>query len=137
MRRVVVDANVIVSFFVDRHPKRRDAAEALLNEAEAGEIAAIIPQFVVFEVAYVLQSQYAYTGHRLATLIRDVIAFPGVQLIDDCPWKRVLEIWPDPLTGLADASIVAVATTNRYDAVATFDRKLANRLESFGLAAYW
>ena len=45
--------------------------------------------------------------------------------------------WPDPLAGLADASIVAVATTNRYDAVATFDRKLLNRLESFGLAAYW
>jgi len=137
VRSVVVDANVIVSFFVDRHPKQRDAAEALLNEAEEGEIAAIIPQFVVVEVAYVLQSQYAYTGDRLAALIRDVIAFPGVQLIDDCPWKRVLQIWPDPLTGLADAAIVAVAITNRYDAVATFDRKLANRLESFGLAAYW
>lgn len=137
MRSVVVDANVIVSFFVDRHAKQRDAADALLHEAEEGEIAAIIPQFVVFEVAYVLQSQYGYTGDRLAALIRDVIAFPGVQLIDDCPWKRVLEVWPDPLAGLADAAIVAVARTNRYEAVATFDRKLANRLESFGLAAYW
>ena len=29
------------------------------------------------------------------------------------------------------------ATANRCDAVATFDRKLANRLESFGLAAYF
>ncbi len=137
MRSVVVDANVIVSFFVDRNPKQRDAAEALLNEAEEGDIVAVIPQFVVFEVAYVLQSQYAYTGARLAALIRDVIAFPGAQLIDDCPWKRVLQIWPDPLASLADASIVALATTNRYDAVATFDRKLSNRLESFGLAAYW
>lgn len=137
MRTVVVDANVIVSFFVDRHAKQRDAADALLQEAEEGKIAAIIPQFVVFEVAYVLQSQYAYTGDRLAELIRDVIAFPGVQLIDDCSWKRVLELWPQPLAGLADATIVAVATINRYDAVATFDRKLANRLESFGVAPYW
>jgi len=32
---------------------------------------------------------------------------------------------------------VAVAMANRYEAVATFDRKLANRLESFGLAAYF
>ncbi|HEY6139891.1 MAG TPA: type II toxin-antitoxin system VapC family toxin [Thermoanaerobaculia bacterium] len=137
MRSVVVDANVIVSFFVDRHPKQRDAAEALLQAAEEGEIAAIVPQFVVFEVAYVLQSQYAYSGDRLATLIRDVTVFPGMQLIDDCPWKRVLEIWPNPLPGLADASIVAVATTNRYGAVATFDRKLSNRLERFGLEAYF
>jgi len=137
VRSVVVDANVLVSFFVDRHPKQRDAADALLNEAEEGEIVAVIPQFVLFEVAYVLQSQYAYTGDRLAALIRDVIAFPGAQLIDDCPWKRVLKIWPDPLAGLADASIVAVATTNRYDAVATFDRKLANKLEGFGLESYF
>ncbi len=137
MRSVVVDANVIVSFCVDRHPKQRDAAEALLNEAEEGEIVAVIPQFVVFEVAYVLQSQYAYTSDRLAALIRDVIAFPGARLIDDCPWKRVLGIWPDPLAALADASIVAVATTNRYDAVATFDRKLANKLEGFGLESYF
>jgi predicted nucleic acid-binding protein len=49
----------------------------------------------------------------------------------------VLEVWPDPLPALADASIVAVAAENRYEAVATFDRKLANRLESFGLAAYF
>jgi predicted nucleic acid-binding protein len=137
VRSVVVDANVIVSFFVDRHPKQRDAADALLHAAEEGEIAAIIPQFVVFEVAYVLQSLYAYTGDRLAALIRDMIAFPGVQIIGDCPWSRVLQVWPDPLAGLADAAIVAVAMTNRYDAVATFDRKLANRLESFGLTAYW
>jgi predicted nucleic acid-binding protein len=137
VRSVVVDANVIVSFLVDRHAKQRDAAEALLQEAEDGGIAAIIPQFVVFEVAYVLQSQYAYTGERLATLIRDVVTFPGAQLIDLSPWKRVLTIWPDPLPDLADASIVAVAMTSRYDAVATFDRKLSNRLESFGLAPYW
>lgn len=137
VRSVVVDANVIMSFFVDRHAKQRDAADALLHQAEEGEIAAIVPQFVVFEVAYVLQSQYAYTGDRLAVLIRDVIAFPGVQLIDDCPWKRVLEVWPHPISGLADAAIVAVATTKRYEAVATFDQKLAKRLKDFGVASYW
>lgn len=137
MRSVVVDANVVVSFFVDRHPKQRDAADALLHQAEEGQIAAIIPQFVIFEVTYVLQSQYGYTGERLASLIRDVIAFPGVKTVDDCPWKRVLEVWPDSVDGLADAAIIAIAATNRYDAVATFDQKLARRLKDFGVASYW
>ena len=137
VRRVLVDANVLVSFFIDRIETQRDAADELLQRAEHGEIAAIVPQFVVFETTYVLQSQYSITGERLASLIRDLVTFPGVQIVDDCPWKRVLEVWPDPLPSLADAAIVAVATTNRYDAVATFDRKLANRLETFGLSAYW
>jgi predicted nucleic acid-binding protein len=137
VRSVVVDANVLVSFLVDRHPHQRDSADALLQSKEAGEIAGILPQFVIFEVTYVLQSQYAFTGERLARIIRDVVSFPGVRTIDDCPWKRVLDLWPDPLTSLADAAIAAVAVANRYDAVATLDRKLAKRVQALGVASYW
>jgi len=137
VRRVVVDANVLVSFLVDRIERQRDAADEFLQKAEAGEIAAIVPQFVAFETAYVLQSQYGITGDRLASVIRDVVTFPGAQVVDDCPWKRVLELWPSPLSSLADAAIVAVAAANRYDAVATFDRKLANKLTGFGLEPYF
>lgn len=84
-----------------------------------------------------LQSQYGLTAQRLAATVRSVVTFPGMRIVDDCSWKRVLEVWPEPLPGLADAAIVAVAAANRYEAVATFDRKLSNRLEAFGLAAYW
>ena len=137
MRRVIVDANVFVSYLTGRHEKQYETARALLQEAEDGDLVAIVPQFVVFEVTYVLQSGYAVTGERLATMIRDLLAFPGVETIDDCPWKRVFEIWQNPLVDLADAAIVAVAVAKRYDAVATFDRKFANRLDGFGVAAYW
>jgi len=137
VQRVVIDANVFVSYLTGRHEKQYDAARALLQEAEDGNLAAILPQFVVFEVSYVLQSLYNLSDERLATTIRALVSFPGVQIVDDCPWKRVLQVWPDPLPGLADASIVAVATENRYEAVATFDRKLANRLGRFGLTPYF
>lgn len=137
MRSIAVDANVFVSFFVDRHDEQRDAAEALLQQAEEGGIAAIVPQFVVFEIAYVLQSQYRVAGNRLAAMIRDLISFPGVQVVDECPWRRVMEVWPHPLSSIADAAIVTLATTNRYDAVATFDQRLARRLKSLGTASYW
>ena len=137
MRSVVADANAFVSFFVERNKAQQDAVQALLAAAEEGEIAGVIPQSVIFEIVYVLQSQYGLTSRQAATVVGAVTKFPGMQIVDDCPWRRVLEIWPDPLSGLTDAVIVAVASTNRYDAVATFDRKLSNRLESFGLVAYW
>lgn len=137
MQRVVVDANVFLSFIVHRNDRQRDAAKALLAKAEEGELAAILPQFVVFEIAYVLQSTYGLRDEQLATLIRDLVALPGVQITDECPWRRVFEMWPRPLPSLADAAIVAVATANRHETVATFDRKLANKLEGFGLASYF
>jgi predicted nucleic acid-binding protein len=137
VRRVAIDANVFVSLLTGRIEMQHEAARSLLQEAEDGKLVAILPQFVVFEVTYVLQSLYNVTGERLAAMVRDLVSFPGVQTTDDCPWRRIFEIWPNQVPGLADASIVALATTNRYEAVATFDRKLANRLKSFGLAPYW
>ncbi len=49
----------------------------------------------------------------------------------------MLEVWPDPLPSLADAAIAAVAAANRYDTVATFDRKLAKRIQDLGVSSYW
>ncbi len=137
MRSVVIDANVLVSFFIERDEIQRAAAKALLLEAVDGQITAIIPQFVVFEISYVFQTMYRATGERLATLIRDVVTLPGARVTDDCPWKKILDVWPDPLPSLADAAILALAMTNRYDAVATFDKKLARRVKRAGIDTYW
>jgi predicted nucleic acid-binding protein len=137
MQRVVIDANVLVSLLTGRNARQYEAATALLQQAEDGDVIAILPQFVVFELAYVMQSLYGVTGERLAAMIRDLVAFPGVEIADACPWRRILDIWPAILPGLAHASIVALAMANGYDAVATFDRKLANKLETCGLSAYF
>ena len=137
MQRVVVDANVFLSTLVHRNDKQRDAAKALLLKAEDGELEVILPQFVVFEIVYVLQSTYGIPGSELAAMLRDLIALPGVLVIDECPWKRVLEYWPAPLPSLADAAIVAVAASKRYDAIATFDQKLGKRAKDLGVATYW
>ena len=137
MRRVIVDANVFLSTLVHRNDEQRDAAKALLLKAEDGELEVILPQFVVFEIVYVLQSTYRIPASELAPMLRDLIALPGVLVIDECPWKRVLQYWPAPLPSLADAAIVAVAANNRYDGVATFDRKLGKRAKDLGVATYW
>lgn len=137
MQRVVVDANVFLSTLVHRNDAQRESAKALLLKAEDGELEVILPQFVVFEIVYVLQSTYRIPGSDLTPLLRDLIALPGVLVIDECPWKRVLEYWPAPLPSLADAAIVAVAASKRYDAIATFDQKLGKRSKELGVATYW
>lgn len=137
MQRVVVDANVFLSTLIHRNDEQRAAAKALLLKAEDGELQVVLPQFVIFEIVYVLQSTYRIPATELAPMLRDLIALPGVLVIDECPWKRVLDYWPNPLPSLADASIVAVAASSRYDAIATFDQKLSKRSKELGVATYW
>jgi len=50
VQRVVVDANVFLSFIVHRNDKQRDLAKALFAKAEDGELGVILPQFVGFEM---------------------------------------------------------------------------------------
>jgi predicted nucleic acid-binding protein len=67
VRRVAVDANVFVSFFIDRHTGQHAAARALIQQAEDGEIVGVVPQSVVFEVAYVLQTSRLFRASEMHT----------------------------------------------------------------------
>jgi predicted nucleic acid-binding protein len=137
VRQVLVDANVFLSFLVERNEEQRASAKALLDSAGDGEVAAAVTQFSIFEVGYVLQTFYGMPVPTVAPLVRDMIALPGLTAIDDCPWKRVFEYWPEPVPGLADAAMVAVAVAHRYDAIATFDQKMIKRMRSLGVESYW
>jgi hypothetical protein len=44
VRSVVIDANVLVSFFIDRNDTQLDAAKALLLKAEEHELEAVVPR---------------------------------------------------------------------------------------------
>jgi predicted nucleic acid-binding protein len=136
-RHVMVDANVFLSFLVERNEKQRAAAKELIDSAGDGEIVAVVTQFAVFEVSYVLQSFYGIPIPEVATLLREMLALPGVIAVDDCPWKKVFEYWPEQSPGMADAATVAVAVANRYDSIATFDQKMLKRMQSVGVESYW
>lgn len=133
----MVDANVLISFFVERNEKQRTAGKALLLSAENGEIIAVIPQFVLFEIAYVLDSFYNTPAEQIAALIRAVLTYPGVIVTDDCSWSGVLDHWPDPLPSITDAALVAVAIAKKYDSLATFDQKLVKRMKTLGVRSYF
>jgi predicted nucleic acid-binding protein len=134
---VVVDANVLVSFFVERNEKQRAAGKALLLSAEEGEIVAVVPEFALFEIAYVLESFYKVPLPKIADAIRATLTYPGVITTDDCSWRRILEHWPEALASITDAAIVAVALANNYDSVATFDQKLIRRMKALGVESYF
>lgn len=128
---------MLVSFFVERNEKQRAAGKALLLSAEEGEIVAVVPQFALFEIAYVLDSFYKVPPPKIADAIRATLVYPGVIITDDCSWLRILDAWPAPLDSITDAAIVSVALANNYDAVATFDQKLVRRMKTLGVSSYF
>ena len=134
---VVVDTNVFISLLTDRDDAQRALARELLLRAETGEITIVLPQFILFEIAHVLRNLYGVAPATAALLIRDTIALPGVILVTEYPWQEILDQWSDRLPSIADAGIVALGIAHRYDAVATFDKKLTREMTSHDVPAYW
>jgi len=136
LRQVVVDTNVLISLALVRHATQRTVAVELLRRAGDGDLVIVLPQFIIFEAIHVFRSRYELPPIEISTILRDITAFPGVTLSDDCPWPLFFEHWTDLKPAPIDAAVLALTIANRYS-LATFDRKLANRAKTFGVASYW
>ena len=136
MLQVVIDTNVLVSLSLFRHETQRTKGLELLGRAADSELTVVIPQFIIFEAIHVFRSRYGLLPGEIATLLRELMVFPGITLTADCDWPLFFEHWSDLKPEPIDAVVLAVAIAQRYS-LATFDRKLANRARTFGVAPYW
>jgi predicted nucleic acid-binding protein len=132
---VVVDTNALISAVTDRDPRQRARAEALLRSAAAGEIRVVIPQCVLFELLFVLENVYQQTTATVHRIIVDLVAMPGVTIVDDIDLSLWLTLWPSQIGGPIDAVVGAVALKMKAS-VATFDARLARRLARLGVATW-
>ena len=108
-----------------------------MTRAAAGELQVILHQTVAMELAYVLRNLYQMTSDDVAPLLRDLLALPGVVVSDRLPWSTVLDLWPSQVPDLADAILAAVASVDRCDAIATFDRTFRRRMAKLGVKSFW
>ena len=137
MARIVVDTNVVLSFLTDRNERQQARAARLFSSSAAGDLEILLHQAVISESVYVMTNQYAVSPARVAAILRDLLALPGVMAIDALVWSTVLGLWPDRIGDFGDACLAAATTTSGFDSLATFDAAFAKRVRRHGLATYW
>jgi predicted nucleic acid-binding protein len=115
-----LDTNVLVRYFTGDPPEQARRAEAFLAGAEE----LLVPDLVVAEVVYVLESFYEVERARVAELVRALIAFPAVVVVDAALLLRTLEVYEVERLDFADAYLVASAEASGVGAIASFDRSI-------------
>ena len=115
-----VDTNVLIRHLTGDPPDLAARATAFL--AAADEL--LLPDLIIAETLYVLESFYEVPIEDLARLVRSIIAFPAIRTIDAALLLRALEVYETQRIDFAEAYLIASAESAGVNQIASFDRSI-------------
>ena len=115
-----LDTNVLIRHLTGDPPAQARRATAFLERADE----LLLADLIVAEVVYVLESFYEVERQRVAELMRAIVGFPAVVVVDEPLLLRALEIYEVERLDFADAYLVASAEATGVTTIASFDRAI-------------
>lgn len=115
-----LDTNVLIRHLTGDPPAQARRATAFLERADE----LLLPDLIVAEVVYVLESFYEVDRQRVAELVRAIVGFPAVVVVDGPLLLRALEIYEVERLDFAEAYLVASAEASGVTTIASFDRAI-------------
>jgi predicted nucleic acid-binding protein len=112
-----IDTNILVRHLTGDPPSQARRATDFL--AEADEL--LLTDVVAAEIVYVLESFYEVERPRVAELMRAIVGFPSMIVLDAALLLRALEIYEVDRLDFAEAYLVASAEASGVGVVASFD----------------
>ena len=117
---VFLDTNVLIRHLTGDPPGQARRATAFLEQADE----LLLPDLILAEVVYVLESFYEVERRRVAELVRAIVGFPAVVVVDKALLLRALEVYEVERLDFAEAYLVAIAEASGVGAIASFDRTI-------------
>ncbi len=115
-----VDTNVLIRHLTGEPPAQARRATRYLEQADE----LLLPDLILAEVAYVLESFYEVARAEVATTMRAILAFPAIAVLDVELLQRAVEIYEVHRLDFADAYLVASAERTGIGVIASFDRSI-------------
>jgi predicted nucleic acid-binding protein len=120
-----IDTNVLIRHLTGDPADQ--AAKASRYLATASDL--LLPDLILAEVAYVLESFYEVARSKVAEALRAILAFGAVRVVDDALLLRAVEIYEVHRLDFADAYLAASAERTGVGVICSFDGSL-DRVET-------
>ena len=133
MRELILDTNFLISFVTDRNLAQQEKAAEVFQRAVRLKTLLLCPQPVITEFVYVLEKIYRQPKEHIRTVVADLLALPGLQVIQEIDFNWVLTYWPGQVADFGDSLVAAAAKVRKEAQVATFDKRLINSLKKVGI----
>ena len=115
-----VDTNILIRHLTGEPAAPARRATRYLERADE----LLLPDLILAEVAYVLESFYEVARAEVATTLRAILAFPAIRVLDVELLQRAVEVYEVHRLDFADAYLVASAERTGIGVIASFDRSI-------------
>ena len=127
MSDAFVDTDVIIRLLTGDDPTKQQAAAALFERVERGDVQLRAPVTVIAGAVYVLASKRLYARDRaeIAEMLSVLVRLPGFRTDNQRTVLRALELYGGNPVDFVDALLVAAMEQAEVTDVYTYDRDFA------------
>jgi predicted nucleic acid-binding protein len=127
VKRLRVDANVLLRFLTGDPKPMAEQAARLMRRAEQGEVLLILSPLVLAEMVWVLKSFYRHSLDDISRVVIPLLSADGVEVEDRELLIRAIELARDKNVDFLDA-VLALQAVRHNETVCTFDETDFKRL---------
>ena len=117
---VLLDTNVLIRHLTGDPLEEAAGATRFLSE----ERDLAVPDLVITEMVYVLESVYGSARATVAAAVRSVLTFDSIHVADESLLLRTVEVYEFGRLHFAESYLVAMAERSGIGAIASFDRSI-------------
>ena len=118
--KALLDTNILIRHLTGDPPAQAKRATAYLG----ADHELILPDLVLAEMVYVLESFYEVPRADIARMARALLALPSIAVADHDLLLRAVEIYEVLRLDFAEAYLAALAELSGVNRVASFDRQI-------------
>jgi len=123
MKKVVVDTNIFIRFFLSDIPSQVKEIDDLFLQAKKGKIEIIVLATVIFEIEFTLRKYYEFPKETIAEKITLILSQTYFSVEHMQVLRIALEIYLSNNLSFVDCFLSAYVTVGSIE-LFTFDKKL-------------
>ncbi len=127
MNTLIADANLFLRFLLNDIPNQYSIAKKLFSKAKNGQLEIIVPQIIIFEIAFSLDKYYHFPKTEMIDKLSLLIATQYFKIQDKEIFQIALNLYQSNNLSLTDCFLLAKSQVMEIE-IFTFDKNLIKLL---------
>jgi len=121
--KVLLDANILIRFLVRDHEEHYLKSVEIFRDIEEGKTEAMLMDFIMAEVIYVLKRIYKYEKKEISSTLKKILLYNHLYTENKLVTFEALEIYAEKNIDFADAMLCAKKNLEGFE-ILSFDKDI-------------